>query len=111
MSVTVQGAPNFPMNDTSASLETIPTYIPAVTEDVFDSDCWLQELTLTNNASVDVTVTITDKQVSPKPILSKVPIGPGEMYSVQFGARYMPGGMTWVCSVADALVGYARVRR
>jgi hypothetical protein len=111
MSVTVQSAPNFPMRDTSGELETVPSMIPAVAEEVFDSDIWLEEITLTNISTVPVSVTISDEQDSPLQVIASLSVEPGMPVVVRFGSRYCPGGVSWVATVAASLVGYMRGRR
>jgi hypothetical protein len=87
-----------------------PKLIPAVVEDVFSSTCYVEEIVLTNVTDADVTVTMADKQTTPVPLLSAVPIYARSVVSLPFKARYCPSGLTWVCSAADSVVGYVRGR-
>ena len=94
-----------------SGVETTPCLIPAESEVVFESDVWLEEITLTNRSDGGVSVTVADRQEAPLEILPAVYIPGHSYYGVRFGARFCPGGCTWVASAADAVVGYLRGRR
>lgn len=106
--MTTRKAPEFL---TGSGVEVVPALLPAELGEVFAGDIWLEEITLTNTTDATVTVTVQDKQTVPRAVLSQVPIGARTTYVVRFGARYCPGGVSWVASAADSIVGYMRGRR
>jgi uncharacterized lipoprotein YbaY len=111
MPVTIQQAPNWNIASSFGEHETVPVMVPAVAEDVFASDTWLREITLTNKSAAAVTVTIADKQDTPREVVAELSIEPHATAVIEFVSRYCPGGVTWVASAADAVIGYMRGRR
>lgn len=91
--------------------ETVPSLIPAVAEDLYTAgDVYLVEITLSNQSAAAVTVTISDRQASPLPIVPTVSLAPGQLYEVRFEGRLTPNGVSWVASDGAAIVGYLRWR-
>lgn len=88
--------------------EVTPQYIPAVSAAVVSADVWIEELHLVNNTTTSRTVTITDGQGTPVPLLKDIVIDAGVEFHRRYGALYMPGGISWVASAADAIA--ARIR-
>jgi len=90
--------------------QTVPALIPAVAENVFSSDVYLEEITLTNESNSAVTVTVADKQTAPRAVLKDVSLGAKTAYVARFTARFCPNGITWVASDGTAVTGYVRGR-
>jgi hypothetical protein len=91
--------------------ETVPKLIPLSVEDVYATDCHVVEITLTNETSSPVTVTIADKQSPARAVTPPAVVVPGNGDLVwEFTGRFCPGGLTWVASVASAITGYVRGR-
>lgn len=90
--------------------EITPAYVPSSSADVVAQDVWLEELHLVNNTSSSVTVTITDKQGTPVPLLKTVTIDPGVEFHRQYGALYMPGGIAWEASSGSAIAARMRYK-
>ena len=91
--------------------ETNPKLIPAVAEDIFSGSCHIREIHLVNETSGAVTVTINDKQTTPRadiPTTVAVPANSDLVWV--FVGRYCPGGLTWVASAANSVTGYVRGR-
>ena len=87
-----------------------PKYIPSSLEEVFGSEVYLHEITLTNSTTSAVLVTIQDKQATPLPVLKDVSVPAKGVYVVRFEGRYCPGGLSWQADQASAVVGYIRGR-
>lgn len=87
-----------------------PVLIPSSEEDVITENCYVEEITLSNTHSSEVTVTISDKQDTPREFFPAVVLQANSVVSGRFSGRYCPGGLTWVASVADKVVGYIRAR-
>ena len=92
-------------------LETTPGLVPSTAADVWTASVWVEEITLSNITASAATCTISDKQSTPRALFKDVSIAANSTVGARFTARYMPGGFTWSCSSATAIVGYARVRR
>ncbi len=93
---------------------TVPAYVPAVATDVTTSDCFVEEITLSNVSATAVRVTIQDRQGTPIPLIKDLELD-GSTSSkaiavLRFDGRYCPGGVNWSASAANAVVGYLRVR-
>lgn len=86
--------------------QTTPEFIPNAASDVVAVDVYVDEITLTNVSSDVVTVTITDKQSTPAAYLSAVSIAAHGVYVVTTKSRWFPGGINWVASAANAVIGY-----
>jgi hypothetical protein len=104
------------------SFETIPANVtfyendaellPTSTADVVTGTIWLEEITLTNNSSSDVTVRIRDKQTTPRQIVpDDMVVLAKHVYTIQFKARKCPGGVTWLASDGTNLIGTIRGKR
>ena len=110
---TIRESPNF--NDRffheTRYQETVPALIPATPESLWTADVWIEEITLTNASAAPVSVTIQDRQATPRAVLHEVPLDPGATYVIRFVARYCPNGVQWVASTANTVVGYVRVKR
>ena len=87
--------------------ETDPIAIPAVTEVLTATTCWLEEIVLTG-ATASRTVTITDG--NDVPIISGITMDVGTIYQKELGSRKMPNGIKWVASGAGP-IGYLRWKR
>lgn len=90
------------------TFEVTPQYLPSSSAAVVSEDVWIEELHLVNNTSTTRTVTITDGQGTPVPLLKDIAIDPGVEFHRRYGALYMPGGINWVASAASAIA--ARIR-
>lgn len=90
--------------------EITPATIPGSTTDVIAQDVWVEELHLMNVGSSTVTVTITDKQGSPIPLLKDIPIDPGTEFHRRYGALYMPSGIAWSASSGSAIAARLRYK-
>jgi len=87
-----------------------PVLIPDSEETVFDSDVFVELVTLSNTHSSAVSVTIKDKQSTPRELIPTAALPANSVFVARFGGRYCPGGLTWQASVADKVVGYVRGR-
>jgi len=84
--------------------EVEPRLIPnsAVTETT--QTCWIQEMHITNKTGTSATVTVTDRQGTPIPILQDVPIDSGVEFHRNYGTGMkMIDGFTFVSNVDNAL--------
>lgn len=90
--------------------EVTPQYIPSSSAAVVAADAWIEELHLVNNTGTSQTVTITDGQGTPVPLLKDISIDPGVEFHRRYGSLYMPGGINWVCSAADAIAARLRYK-
>jgi len=105
-------APNFEMTPANLNIqETTPGLIPATLADVYTKNIWLSEITLTNKSAGTVTVTVQDKQTTPREVLAAVSVAANTTYVIRFDARYCPGGVSWSASSGTAIVGYLRGKR
>lgn len=105
--VEIKGVPS-----TLAEYHIAPKLIPDASEVVFVSDVMVTMIHLSNKSAAAVTVQILDRQST---ALDVVPTVTLDAYSDDLrvfpGGRYCPGGVTWVASAADAVVGYIRGRK
>ena len=91
--------------------EIYPKVVPAAGEDLWTSDVHAVEIQLINKTSAAVTVTISDKQTAPQPIVP--PTVSIQAYGDaiwEFSGRLCPGGIHWSAGADDSIVGYVRVR-
>lgn len=88
----------------SGAVDINPIPVPAVATSVFSTTVYVQEVTLTNINTVDVTCIISDKQVPPRALYSNL-VSPGILV-FDFKGRKMPGGVTWNCSDSTSVIGY-----
>lgn len=94
--------PNFLGN----AWQITPAVVPTEAVDVVATDVYVEEITLSNTSGSAATVTIKDKQGTPRSILEAVSIAANTTYVITFPkGRYMPGGVNWVAS-AGSVVGY-----
>lgn len=91
--------------------EVTPQYVPSSSADVVAEDVWIEELHLVNNTSTSRTVTITDKQGTPVPLLKDITIDPGVEFHRRYGALYMPGGIAWQASAGSAIAARIRYKK
>ncbi len=111
MSVTIQDAPALNRMEAGKYLETVPVLIPAVAEVVFDRDVRVVEIHLVNESANPVTVTILDRQSTPRSIVPTVTIDGNSDHIREFTGRFCPGGVTWAASDGNSVAGYMRVRK
>jgi hypothetical protein len=93
--------------------EVTPGVVPNADTDVIAQDAWICSITLTNIGAVTATITITDKQGTPVPVIKDFPVDPGVPAIFgwpQEGAAYMKGGIKWVTSAADTIVARMRFK-
>ena len=83
-------------------------YIPVAPEIVFSQDIYLLCISMNNTHSAAITVTVSDRQASPLPILGPLSIAAGQTIEVNYSGRLASGGVTWVASVDAKVVGYMR---
>jgi hypothetical protein len=95
----------------SPEMHIRPSLIPNASEDVFTTDIRLTEIHVINISDSPVKVTIYDKQDTPLPVIPpEFTVDPKGEETWEFSGRYCPGGVTWVASVPDVIVGYMRGR-
>lgn len=87
--------------------ETTPALVPTSATDVVAQDAWLDQLNFTNTTAAEITVTVLDKQGTPRAALNSFPVPANDAVLISFNRRYMPGGIRWSASATN-LVGYAR---
>lgn len=81
--------------------------VPSSPTDLVVGDCSLFRIELTNETTDLVTVTIQDKQGTPRAWIKDVPIAPNSVYGGFWieGRRFL-GGVRWSASQASAITGY-----
>ncbi len=87
-----------------------PALIPAVAADLLAESCWLEEVVLSNVTGAAVTVTIKDKQSTPRSLCEALSVAANSVTILRFAGRYCPGGLNWVAGSANAIVGSVRGR-
>jgi hypothetical protein len=87
--------------------EITPQLVPTVAADVVAQDVWLDQLNFTNTTASAITVTVEDKQGTPRAALSAFVVPGNDSVVIAFNRRWMPGGIRWSASATN-LVGYAR---
>jgi len=111
MSTTIQASPFATLRGDWPARETVPSLIPAVAEDLYVGDCWIEQVVLVNIGGASQTVTIKDKQATPREVLSAVIVNPGDPPLILgLAGRFMPGGINWVAGDGVSIVGYVRWR-
>ena len=95
----------------TGEVEIVPRLIPAAGEDVFTADIEVTELHLVNSSGSAVTVTVTDKQGTPLPLVAGVSIAANADHLRQFRGRLCPGGLHWSASVDAVVTGAVRGRQ
>jgi len=111
MAVTLKKAPTLGQFYPHTEIETVPSYVPTVAEDVFIEDVWLLSIHLANTSDSPVTVTITDRQATPMEVVPEVRIEGHSDHVREFSERYCPNGVRWAASAPDSVVGYIRAQR
>lgn len=91
--------------------EVTPGYVPGSSTDVVTEDVWIEELHLVNNTSTSRTITITDRQGTPVPLLKDIIIDPGVEFHRRYGALYMPSGIAWQASAGSAIAARLRYKK
>lgn len=88
-----------------------PVLVPATDTTVWTGDIVLEGGTLSNITSSAVTCSILDKQGTPRAFMKDVSIAANSVTVLPSRmGRYMPGGLSWSCSSATAVVGYLQAR-
>lgn len=96
-------------NSTNPSeYESVPKLLPSVSENVTLSDFHLTELTFNNNSASAVTVSVFDRQDVPVSVLNGFTIQPNQPAGFVWKGRLVPGGFSWVASVAGVISATAR---
>lgn len=93
--------------------DVTPAAIPNAATDVIAQDVWLVLIVLTNIGAATATVTISDKQTTPVPIVKDFEVDPGVPVVIAFPANdpaYMKGGIRWVASAADTVAARMRFK-
>lgn len=98
--------PDAPTNFTRF-VETTPALIPTVAADVVAQDAWIEQVNFCNTTGADITVTVLDKQGTPRAALDTFVVPSRDAVVISFNRRFMPGGINWVASATN-LVGYIR---
>jgi hypothetical protein len=100
---------------TSRDVDVDPALIPATPTAVWTFTVYVEEMTLTNASTNDVTCTIQDRQSTPRVLFSDTIGGKGtgksSHYVMRYNGRKMPGGVTWSCTDGAAVVGYIQGKR
>ena len=102
----VYTVPN-PNNGQSES-EMLPAFIPNVAADLCAFDVHVTEIVLTNESNAAVTVTIKDKTTG-RMLVPPATLGAYGATAFEFRGAFMPGGINWVCSAANAVTARMRV--
>lgn len=89
---------------------TYPSVVPATEEDVFTADVYVTEISITNKSSSATTLTMKDKQSTPRELVPTTTINANSVHEFRFDGRFCPGGLTWQAGAADSLVVYVRGR-
>lgn len=88
------------------------TLIPNSSTDLTAKDAIVFSIHVTNVTGTAATVTIQDKQGTPRQILSAYSVPANSFVNIPFNEGLpMPGGITWVAGTASALVGYIDATR
>ncbi len=87
-----------------------PDLVPNSLTDVYPGNCYIEEMTFSTAGATSATVTVQDKQGTPRVVVKDLAVDPGAPVVVRFDGRYCPGGVSWQASVAGAVVGYIRIR-
>jgi hypothetical protein len=96
---------------TSRDVDTDPVLIPATLTAVFTFTVYVAEITLTNETDAAVTVTIQDRQSTPRALFKDLSIAAKTTYVVPMNGRKFPGGIAWAASSATAVTGYIQGKR
>ena len=89
-----------------------PALVPSSAEDVVtqSSGVYIDVITIVNPTGSSVDLTITDKQGTPRAILT-VTIAANTTYVIKMWGYWAPGGVSWIAGTDNVLVGYMRVRK
>jgi len=99
-------------NSFTGEVDSGPSKIPATAADVFTETVHVTLITLNNIGAATATVTVADKQSTALAMLTaiEVDVGTPQIWRCPEG-RKCPGGVTWVASAADTVVGYIRAKK
>lgn len=100
---------NYTTNPTSApEQEILPQLVPSSATDVITQDIHVTEMIFSNVTINPVTVTVQDRQATPMILLPAVSVPANSTMGIPLRGRWMPGGLTWSASAANAIVGSIR---
>ena|ERR1051326_4255987 len=94
----------------SGEWETVPATIPQAGEDVYVGDTHVIEIHLVNDTASAASVTITDKQGTPVPVIPTLSIAAHTDQIWELTGRLCKGGIHWSCTADATVVGYMRGR-
>lgn len=89
-------------------VECLPQLIPAASATAYDVDFHVTEIVFTNETADDATVTVLDRQSTPRALFLNTTIPANSAYGVVFEGRWMPNGFTWVASAANSITATVR---
>lgn len=102
MPVTIQSK----VRSFSEEKQTVPGLIPQTAEDLATSDVYVDLIVLTPHATDSDTVTIKDKQGTPRTVFGPIVVDPGAPVVAKLYSRYAPGGLTWESATGNKVTGY-----
>lgn len=77
------------------------TAVPTVLTDVSTANGWLMQMWFTNTTAAAITVTVQDRQATPRKYLSNASIAPNTTQVVSYQwPLFFSGGLSWVASAA-----------
>lgn len=91
-----------------------PTYVPNVSADAVTGLVTIDSITLTNNTAGNLTVRIRDKSTAcnggPCPLVpDDLVVNATSIYTIAMYGMPARGGITWVASAANSVVGKIRL--
>jgi hypothetical protein len=89
--------------------ELLPQFIPNVATDLCAFDVHVTSAEFTNETGADVTVGIRDKQTGRYLWGPSHPVYANSTVAFEFRGAFMPGGINWVASAANAITARMRV--
>jgi hypothetical protein len=95
----------------ATSFDMNPVLLPSTTTNVFTTTVFVDEITLSNSSSSAVTVTVSDRQSSPMPLLPAVSVPANSVVVAALKSRKFPNGLSWSASTPGVVVGYVAGRR
>ena len=89
-----------------------PALVPSSAEDVVvqSSGVYIDTIVVVNPSASAVTITITDKQGTPREIID-VSVAANTTYVIKMWGYWSPGGISWSAGTNNVLVGYIRMRK
>lgn len=89
-----------------------PALIPSAGEDVVtqSSGVYIDTIVVVNPTASAVTLTISDKQGTPREIID-VSIAANTTYVIKMWGYWAPGGVSWTAGTNNVLIGYIRMRK